>query len=55
MDAPSTEFYRGSGLIDTMMDLILHLIGTILAAIAAGIIIKKRPEDTRWLIYKTNK
>jgi hypothetical protein len=54
MDAPANleTQYRGSGLLDTMHDLLLHLGGTIIAAVAAVFIIKKRPNDARWLIYK---
>jgi hypothetical protein len=35
-----------------MKDLILHTVGTVAAAAAAVVIIKARPNDTRWLIYK---
>ncbi|MCL2630458.1 MAG: hypothetical protein FWD49_02900 [Firmicutes bacterium] len=44
--------YRGSGLIDTMLDLTSHAIGTVISAIAGYIIMKKKPNDLRWLIYK---
>ena len=46
---------RGSGLVDTMMDLILHTGAALIIAIAFGLWMKKYPADERILITKFNR
>jgi len=51
-DQPSTSYFRGSGLIDTMMDMFVHLIGAIPAAIFTGLWFKKYPDSQSLLVIK---
>jgi len=51
-DAASTAYFQGSGLIDTMMDLVVHLMGTIPAAIAGGVYLAKKPSDMSMFMHK---
>jgi len=51
-DIASSDTFQGSGLIDTMMDMIVHVLGAIPAAIFVGIWFKKHPDSQALLIMK---
>lgn len=44
-DRPATEYFQGSGLIDTMMDLIVHTIGAIIIVVFVVWWLKKHPHS----------
>jgi len=47
--------YQGSGLIDTMLDMIWHTVGSAVAVIIGVIWFTKRPDDTRVLVMQKSK
>ena len=54
-DIPSTKYFQGSGLIDTMWDLIVHMGGAVIACVAVAIFLKGRPHSTALFIYRKPK
>ena len=51
-DEPSTDTFMGSGLIDTMVDIILHFGGVVLGVLIGWLWFRKYPSDTGILIVR---